>query len=152
MLLTPLLNIKTKVYLQISKNLAQFCCPSLFQVLKKVYLQILKNLLQFFFAYILFQILKKVYLQILKYPFYNNKDFKGNSLWKNHYTNISHKNYYTNNKHKLKIYNHCMHTHNYYKIFFSLPYNYKNFFSLLDIRMINQGLNLSLNELKLIAE
>ena len=126
--------------------------PIAFSSIKKSILTNLKKPTAIFFCLYPFSNIKKVYLQILKYPFYNNKDFKGNSLWKNHYTNISHKNYYTNNKHKVKIYNHCMHTHNYYKIFFSLPYNYKNFFSLLDIRMINQGLNLSLNELKLIAE
>ena len=59
-----------------------------------------------------------------------------------------------------------MYTYNYYKKFFtfykkywqlykkiSLPYNYKkNLFFPLDIRMVNQGLNLSLNKLRLIAE
>ena len=58
-----------------------------------------------------------------------------------------------------------MYTQNYYKHFFtfykknynymkkiSSPHNYKNFFFLLNIRMVNQRLNLSLNELRLIAE
>ena len=34
----------------------------------------------------------------------------------------------------------------------SSPHNYKNFFCLLNIRMVNPALNLSLNELRLIAE
>ena len=58
-----------------------------------------------------------------------------------------------------------MYTHNYYKKSFtfykkiynyikkiSKQRNYKNFFCLLNMRMVNPGLNLSLNELRLIAE
>ena len=58
-----------------------------------------------------------------------------------------------------------MYTHNYYKKSFtfykkiynyikkiSKQHNYKNFFCLLNIRIVNPGLNLSLNKLRLIAE
>ena len=59
-----------------------------------------------------------------------------------------------------------MYTHNYYKKIFtfykknlqlfkkriSSPHNYKKKIRLLNIRMVNQALNLSLNELRLIAE
>ena len=59
-----------------------------------------------------------------------------------------------------------MYTHNYYKkifTFYKKIYNYikkknskqrsyKKFFCLLNIRMVNPGLNLSLNELRLKAE
>ena len=56
-------------------------------------------------------------------------------------------------------------THNHYNFFFnfykknynyvkknSSPHNYEKEFYLLNIGMVNQGLNLSLNELRLIAE
>ena len=44
-----------------------------------------------------------------------------------------------------------MYTHNYLKEI-SSPHSYKKKNFLLNIRMVNQGLNLSLNELRLIAE
>ena len=86
--LIPFFQILKKAYSQILKNLTQFFCSSLFQILKKhtykfkktwrnfflipsfqilqkVYVQILKNLMPFFFSS-LFQILKKANLQIPK--------------------------------------------------------------------------------------
>ena len=44
-----------------------------------------------------------------------------------------------------------MYTHNYYKKFLHHTI-IKKFFCLLNVRMVNQGLTLSLNELRLIAE
>ena len=58
-----------------------------------------------------------------------------------------------------------MYTQNYYKFLLpfykkiynyikkiSSPHNYKNIFCLLNIKLVNQGLNLLLNELRLTAE
>ena len=95
-----------------------------------------------------FSNIKKVYLQISKYPFHANNNFKGNNLHKNHYTNNSHKNHY---EHKAKIYNYCMYTQITIKKF---PHHtiIKKLICSLNIRMVNQRLNLSLNELRIIAE
>ena len=87
-------NIK-RVYLRISKYLAQFFLLIPYSNIKKEYLQILKNLAQFF-SHLFFQILKKHTYKSQNTPFHNNKYFKGNNLDKNHYTNKFHKNHYTN--------------------------------------------------------
>ena len=71
-----------------------FFCLSLFQIFKKAYLRIRKYLGQFF-AHTLFKYLKKHSYESEDTSFHTN-NFKGNNLYKNHYTNNSHKNYYTN--------------------------------------------------------
>ena len=154
--------------------MAQFFAYSLFQILKKLSILTNPKNPDAIFCLFLFQILKKVYLQILKKPgaifllisFLNITNLKNttfytnNDPYKNHYTNNYHKNHY---KHKKYIIIACITkiTIKIFLLFYKKIYNYiKNFlhgtiikkiFCLLNIRMVNQGLNLSLNELKLIA-
>ena len=155
MLLISFSNIKIKAYLQILKNLTQFFAYLLFQIIKKVYLQILKNLTQCL-ASLLFQILKKVCLQILKnlaqffclFPFQILRILKTplfipiTIYIKTIIQTILIKTIIQINKHKAKyITNACI------PIIIiiskiSLPHNNKKRFFLLNIRVVNQGLNL----------
>ena len=65
-----------------------------FSNIKKAYLQILKNMAQFF-AHTLFKYLKKNTHESENTPFHTI-NFRGNNLYKNHFTNNYHKNHYTN--------------------------------------------------------
>ena len=146
-LLIPFSNIK-KAYLQILKNLAQFFCSSLFQILKK---SIFTNLKKSgtIFCLSLFQILRilKTTLFILI------------TIYINTIIQI--------NKHEAKyIITTCIPiiVIKKFLLFIKTIYNYiykknflrhtiiKTFICLLNIKMVNPGLNLSLNELRLIAE
>ena len=151
--LSPFLKIK-KLYLQILKNLAQFFCLSPFSNIKKSMLTNLKKT-GTIFCLSPFSNIKKVYFQILKKlaqffasRFLNITNLKNTSFYtsidlhKNHYANNSYKNLIQINKHKAKyITNACI------PIIIiiskiSLPHNNKKKFFLLNIRVVNQGLNL----------
>ena len=123
-----------KVYLQISKKPGSIFCLYPFLNIKESIIQILKKLDAIFCLY----------------PF-SNVTYLKNTIF---YTNNFHRNHH----------NYCMYTliilkfflffiknYNFIKKIFS-PHKHKKIFFLLNIRMVNQGLNLSLNELKLIAE